>query len=105
MKFVSILFSLYLITLALLPCSDVPELKGIEQVSYSFQNNYSNSDHCAVEGCAPFCSCSCCAIGKYVDLQATVKLSSPIIQVTYVIRSNTAIKQQPVDVWQPPKLI
>ena len=100
MKYVTILFSLYLITLALLPCSDVPELKP----SYSFQNNYSNSDHCIEEGCAPFCSCSCCAVGKYIDLQATLKLSSPIIQVTYVIRSNTATKQQPVDVWQPPKI-
>lgn len=105
MKYVSILFSLYLIALTLMPCSDVPKLKAIELVSCSSQNNYSNSDHCTEEGCAPFCSCSCCAVGKYVDLQARIKLGSPIIQVTYVIRSNTAIKQQPVDVWQPPKLI
>ena len=101
MKYIAILFSFYLIALTLLPCNDVLELKA----SYSSQNNYSNSDHCTEEGCAPFCSCSCCAVGKYVDLQATIKLTSPIIQVTYVIRSNTAIKQQPVDVWQPPKLV
>ena len=100
MKCIAILFSFYLIALTLLPCSDVPESKANEQVSYSSQK----SNHCSEEGCAPFCSCSCCAIGKYVDLQATIKLNNPIIQVTYIIRSNTAIEQQPVDVWQPPKL-
>ena len=100
MKYLAVLFTFYLVAITLFPCSDVPEPKA----SYSSQNNYNYSEKCSEEECTPFCSCSCCAVGKYVDLQTTVKLSNPIIQVTYIIRSNTAIKQQPVDVWQPPKL-
>jgi len=100
-----ILFGLYLVTLTLMPCADVlDQTQPTGQASYLSQKHTESSEHCDQEGCAPFCSCNCCAIGKHFPLQTTITIIEPVAQITYPTCSTSAVKKQVIAIWQPPKL-
>lgn len=104
MKYIVILFSFYLVALTLIPCGDESDVRTTESVSYSSQKDAMGLEHKVLDDCAPFCSCNCCSFGKHFPLQITKKLIEPLAQITYAMSSISAVKMQPIAIWQPPKL-
>lgn len=104
MKIACFSFAVYLLYLAVYPCSDsstcADEKKaGLEVVDISGHDHGTNElDHCT-----PFCICSCCS----TSMQATAFLNIDLQQAdhnTVVIpyRENY-IPNNSYSIWQPPK--
>ena len=72
MKIVIHIFTLYMLTLSLIPCSDgdggIVELTkqffGVEHQHISDHDKHSNG--CGDDTCSPFCVCNCCSISVNV---------------------------------------
>ncbi len=98
------IFGFYLMALTLMPCGDVVDKTASEISSYSSHRDDKGPDHCTQELCAPFCSCNCCSIGKSIPVQYRKTLNVQLVRVCYKSFTIPATIQQPIDVWQPPKL-
>ena len=101
MKFFSLLFALYMLTLSCLPCvcDDDCANENTEQSS-----NHSNNKQ--DDNCTPFCSCACCNTLVYnQNLSFQINKST-----TFPSKLNFAIANQNFSsyncqfIWQPPKL-
>lgn len=104
MKYLALLFSFYLIALTLMPCGDVSDNAVDAKTSYTIHKDTRAMENCNQEVCTPFCSCSCCSVGKNFPVQ-TVSISvDPVVLVSYCFYAASAPSEQAVDVWQPPKL-
>jgi len=98
MKFVAILFSIFIFYMVSVPCVD--EL--FHEVKSSSQENPCNhGDH---DACTPFCVCSCCGIVVVVS-NITFDSQPDFIIETEFLSSNKDITSHFLQsFWQPPKL-
>lgn len=60
LKLLSIILSLYTISLALVPCSDAEHVESNGKVGIETTHNHENAGDCEDDACTPFCICSCC---------------------------------------------
>jgi hypothetical protein len=101
-------FSMYLMVLACLPCSDTVADFDVnhstKEVSHQEKHNHENS----VDLCSPFCSCACCGIQiatfenpSFIFIQNRVFTSqkAKINRYQSIYLSKTSDK-----IWQPPKI-
>ena len=104
MKFFILIFSIYLLALSLVPCSDAfNECQSID-VEYSNDHDH-ESDH--DDHCTPFCSCSCCGTSMisnsvlipFLKLRNIVTLSNEVFTF-----ASSSISNFLGSIWQPPKL-
>ncbi len=93
LKVLSIIFSVYITLLTVVPCSDIPqEEAGVEK--HEVTEHHDHNGDCDDDSCTPFCSCSCChtnvTVGKVsvYHSNALGVLSSQNINV-YIERSST----------------
>ncbi len=106
MKHFWLLFSLFLVTLSVLPCSDGVECEDITKVEVS-QSNHETHNH-ESEQCPPFCTCACCGVHIYKFQTAALSFKEDLdfyIQKKelgfYSFHYNKKIAS---DIWQPPKI-
>lgn len=105
-KLIRFIFALYMLFLAVYPCSDdqtcVDEQKvGIVLVANEGHNHATNEQ----DSCTPFCICSCCA--AHIQLNQIADITS-----THLIHNtqlNTLYREKPVlnngsSIWQPPRI-
>ncbi|WP_316804242.1 DUF6660 family protein [Pedobacter nototheniae] len=105
MRYSIIIFSVYLILLGLMPCQDMADIVANTQYSSIVQHTDSATKHLQDESCPPLCGCACCSVGQHFPIdQTSAQIEAPHYK-SYQVFCITAIKKQPVDVWQPPKLI
>jgi hypothetical protein len=96
-----ILFSLYFITLAAIPCGDKDDCNEPNCTTQTAQNQH--EDH-QDEACTPFCVCSCCAT-HYVNNSATNQIVIASIEVkSYHDAPTSKVMGAVLPIWQPPKL-
>ena len=103
MKYIIILFSLYLVALSLIPCGDESDVSVVKQTRYSSQTDPMGDEHDILDDCAAFCSCNCCSFGKNFPSQITAKRIESVAQLTYALSTVFAVEKQSVAIWQPPK--
>ncbi|MFI2744209.1 DUF6660 family protein [Zhouia sp. PK063] len=73
MKFVALIFALYILSLHLFSCTDaVVNSNQTETTLTSLSDN--NHDHQDVDLCTPFCTCHCCHVHT---------IDAPIVSVHY----------------------
>lgn len=60
MRWVLFFFSMYLLALSVMPCSDTTVSEGDTVTSISDANTEHHHAHQLVDTCSPFCSCACC---------------------------------------------
>ncbi|WP_114790605.1 DUF6660 family protein [Niabella yanshanensis] len=108
MKLFTLVFSLYLMVVSLLPCSDARNecnsSSGQSQVEQASNHNHQN-DHNDI--CSPFCACTCCNIIAGFALQPIKAIDlKPGLTGTlqYPVHSTFFISAYFGNIWQPPKI-
>ena len=105
MKYIVFLFNFYMTVLILMPCQDAVAISSALNSRDSVQQNMEDSERCSEEICTPFCSCTCCTAGKDFPLKTVSAPGVPFVCVSYSSLPTTALTEQPVAIWQPPKLV
>ena len=100
----SIILAIYILVLALMPCSDKLEFCNGSEVSHSILDPHGH-DHHDHEGdeCTPFCACACCGSlltfqAKYLDLDFITFISTKCEFYFLSDYSHGYVK----GVWHPP---
>lgn len=101
-KVFHILFSLYFITLAFIPCGDKEDCSAFKQSETSQQEH--KQDH-SEELCTPFCVCSCCATPFLIvkDFYSSLQ-QIEIINIVYTEHKESKTSTPIISIWQPPKI-
>lgn len=101
------ILSLYLLALAVIPCSDVAYTSTVMQdlvVTSTSGHNDPNNDINDI--CSPFCQCTCCSItatSKFTSLK--LQLAKPAMpSSTYPVWKASFVSNYYGNIWQPPKI-
>lgn len=94
-----ILFCIYFLSLAVMPCGDKEDCNELihEQTS---QNTGDHQD----EVCTPFCACSCCATQFVVKSFQSVHTQIAEINTIYTVHPESKPSTAVIPIWQPPKI-
>lgn len=105
-KAIRFIFALYVLFLAVYPCSDdqtcVDEQKaGIVLIANEDHNHATNEQ----DSCTPFCICSCCA--AHIQLNQVANIT--ITNLVHNTQLTTLYQEKPVlnkgsSIWQPPRI-
>lgn len=99
-KALLILFSIYFIALAVMPCADKVDCNEFKQTASQESHKQEHSD----EVCSPFCVCACCATHFLIkDFQPSLKQVA-VINTHYSAHKESKISAAIIPIWQPPKL-
>ncbi len=106
MKALRIIFSLYILFLASLPCVDSVDncsRQGHGETGL-YPLNSKSQEHNDIDSCSPFCVCNCCQVN--VVTQALAILAEPLSVCinTYKAVTLGKIQEIPLPFWQPPKV-
>lgn len=109
MKISSVILSIYLLSLALLPCADgaewcVFDLEKSLNIELHENQEHEHEDDCE-DHCSPLCYCACCHITLRPPLSTELKAEIPLIRpfkpssLTYSYTDLLLTHE----IWQPPK--
>lgn len=101
-------FSVYLIVLMALPCSEAHASNGsiaMEQSGHSKEKD-NDDDHHQMEICTPFCICSSCVIAIVVHPALDIQFFDTENTTTEISNFYTSFKSDFYGaIWQPPQLV
>lgn len=104
-KLVTIIFSIYMTLLAVMPCRDTDDFGDLSTSYTTLAQSHSENDKASKETCTPFCTCACCSTVR------TVTSRQPVIQIfiqqvtkTYAVTQVPAVLEQSLSIWQPPQI-
>ncbi|MFM9944723.1 MAG: DUF6660 family protein [Bacteroidia bacterium] len=104
-KVFTLIFSFYLLALAVMACSDKEDCKYVSTYkSISTATDHSNHDN-DVEKCSPFCMCACCGLSynfSYFPTDLGLNFQTSVIKTSFY---NTCfVSEVSFSIWQPPKI-
>lgn len=103
MRYLTFIFSIYFILLALLPCQDREDM--IASVTHvTIKKSHSENDEKGQEACPPFCTCSCCSTARHLTATVTISVFAKSITRQYPDYGILAVQEQPINIWQPPQI-
>ncbi len=104
-KVLTLLFSFYLLALAIMPCSDKEDCK-YQIASQSTFATTDHSDHDSdTENCSPFCMCACC--GQSLSSPFTnycLPFHVSISLDKFLVYNTSFVSEVYMSIWQPPKI-
>jgi hypothetical protein len=104
MRFLILLFNLYLLVLPCLPCGDVDECVKENKKSNLLQKEHNPKDGHTEDTCTPFCHCSCCTSLVTFLAHTTEKHKIKfLIKKNYNLESTQYATNSGSAIWQPPK--
>ncbi len=109
MKFLTYLFSLYILALSIMPCSDLQnECSELNTKSSHNQKHDHQTDH--EDSCSPFCTCSCCGMVIAFNFENTsfrIKALRlfPQNRKEVIIKNSIFYSNFYGSIWQPPKVL
>jgi hypothetical protein len=107
MKNFWLIFSVFLLSLSVYPCSDNEECETVVKTEISKTNNHEKHDHDS-EQCTPFCTCACCGVhplqAQYALTTSKKKFSIPEKKERLSFYSFIYNKKIILNIWQPPKI-
>lgn len=107
-KFLWLLFSIYLLSISVLPCTDDIECHEKASTTYTSSNEPHQNHHHDTEQCTPFCSCSCCGVvtisHKLVYFDVVEKVGYPLPSKTFSTYSSAYLQGFLSNIWHPPKV-
>ncbi|WP_410478924.1 DUF6660 family protein [Pedobacter frigiditerrae] len=104
MKYLAIIFCLYMTMLTLLPCQDREDFTDGKVSKSSVQKTAKGVEHYGQETCPPFCTCSCCSVSRDFIQSKADKVIVYHIEIPYGEYQMPAIAEQPLDIYQPPQI-
>lgn len=99
-------FSVYLIVLMVIPCSDVhAENSTTTEFQFHTANQDKENQH-KDEVCTPFCVCGSCVAGVIINPVLEITFFSPRETSTELINFYSSLKSSFYGaIWQPPQLV
>ncbi|WP_157447121.1 DUF6660 family protein [Cytophaga aurantiaca] len=101
------IFSIYIIVLSMMPCTDAvtceKDIHTKEQTA-THQHNHREDE---ADSCSPFCVCACCGVSGVIFSSPklffirTKKATTPVLASTY---NSEFISTYYYTFWQPPKI-
>ncbi len=79
LKLFTIILSIYVTCLALVPCSDFENIQSGQELSVEATHDHDHPDNCN-DSCTPFCMCACCHTNVVVnkeEVDNTLNLITP----------------------------
>ncbi|MBS7566850.1 hypothetical protein KHS38_20765 [Mucilaginibacter sp. Bleaf8] len=105
MKYLALLFSIYMIILAVLPCRDRDDFADMGKSYTSIQKSHTADEKAGQESCPPFCTCACCSTVRTLTPQLSfITIFVQPVSRTYAQTPVPAIREQSISIWQPPRL-
>jgi len=103
MKLVTIILSIYMTILAIMPCQDSNDvIARVMQVT--LHKSHSPNDERGQEVCPPFCTCNCCSTARTLTAIVTTRVFTKSITREYADYDVAAVQKQPIKIWQPPQI-
>lgn len=106
MRHLAFIFSIYLLALSLMPCSDVPDERQSNAAKRELIKSYSHqADRNDI--CSPFCTCNCCSTSvslKFIPYLIRSVKPNAGTALQYPIRDFTLVSNFYGNIWQPPKI-
>jgi hypothetical protein len=111
MKFFSLILSVYIFCLAIMPCNDMHLLLEESKQAIAHHDDHTTHDHDqdTEKHCSPFCTCTCCHTSVNFEFGSkNVLVSTKFVQVSRV--DNTFLYYDSPSstyrntIWQPPKV-
>jgi len=103
-KIIAFIFSLYILLLSGMPCTDAQDCNLPTTTQVSTTQNHGNHQH-ESEHCPPLCHCSCCSVA----VSKMPLLAFTYVKPTFVVKENFSFYKSHhltgflEAVWQPPK--
>jgi hypothetical protein len=97
------IFSIYILALSVMPCSDAYNNCKSETVFTEAHNHKSDRN----DNCSPFCTCTCCsttANPKFTPLKFDIAKPIATSKITYHNRDFSFVSNYCGNIWQPPKI-
>jgi hypothetical protein len=104
MKNFALLFSIFLLYLALMPCQDQVDA-SVGEVYTFIQKDHPAHSQKEQDSCPPFCTCYCCSTARYVPSIVSLPVFSKSVMRQYPECVISAIQEQPIKIWQPPQSV
>jgi hypothetical protein len=104
-KVLTLLFSFYLLALAVMPCSDKDDCKypSGEQTTFA-TTDHSDHDN-DTENCSPFCMCACCGQSFSSPFSHySLSLHVPVSLEKFPVYNASFVSEVYLSIWQPPKI-
>lgn len=104
-KLFTLIFSFYLLALAVMPCSDKEDCKYPSTDQSTFATT-DHSDHDSdTEHCPPFCMCACCGQSFNCSFVSySLSLHIPVSVEKFPIYNASFVSEVYLSIWQPPKI-
>ena len=107
MKFFTLIFSIYILALSVMPCSDVHNVCNTKKSKTELTQTH-NHQQDQDDNCSPFCTCACCSTSvvslDFVPFQIKKTTEFSITQ-KHTIRNFSFVTNFFGNIWQPPKLM
>ena len=102
MKVLTLIFSFYLLAMAVRPCSDC----DFQDVKRDIYTTSEHSDHeSGNENCSPFCICACCGQSiTNIFYPSTIYRLKPVVEEIFPIYYTSFFSEVYLSIWQPPKI-
>ncbi len=103
MKWLALLFGIYVFSLACMPCVDEIDHNCTNQSEQSAHQTSSQNHHQS-SACSPFCVCVCCNVNVVVANYFVSTNPTVIQRKSYVPVYENIISNYNHSIWQPPKI-
>lgn len=106
MKFFAYIFSIYILALSVMPCSDASnDCRSKTEVAERADAHSHKSDH--NDTCSPFCTCTCCGTTASTNLgvyKLCIKKTPVSSKITFPRRDFVLVSNFYGNIWQPPEI-
>lgn len=106
MKFLTVIFGIYILALSVMPCGDTYNAYKTNTVlTENSQSHSHDSDH--NDQCSPFCTCACCSISSSSKLAPlNIKITKPevVSKLTFPHQNFSLVSNYYGNIWQPPRI-
>ncbi len=106
MKWITIILSIYLMTLSNMPCADM-EVNSAAHKTARFSSEANHTHDKDNDLCSPFCACNCCG-AQILSYQIAVNFEFPvaysIISVQLPNYTSVVASNFYGSIWQPPQI-
>lgn len=105
MKCLTIIFSIYMTLLAVLPCRDKDDFVDVIKSYTTINSSHSGNEEAGKETCTPFCTCSCCSTVRAISTyQPVAGLYLQEVKKSFGEPNVPALPEQIISIWQPPQI-
>jgi hypothetical protein len=102
MKYLAIIFSVYMTFLSLMPCQDKDD-KLTNMVTTTISKDKA-CEQTGQEVCPPFCTCSCCSTARQLTSNPVLAVFTKAVVRIYPAYAIPAVQKQVIKIWQPPQI-